>query len=208
MQARGILASKHSMLVNTRIPSLKHGSVGEAGASNHIPLFRRARKTHRVLHEEVFARVKVSVEQPSSKPPGEIKARRPTISRMTNARPASPQAALAVPPVPPLPISKRQSFRMPPNNAEARHSGSFTPPSQPTDQPTSSHGIKKSYLLSTRSDESIAHSNSLPSPNSSSRRDYGHSKQGHRPRDSLILENLKARHFEHVHTMRKVFTLW
>jgi hypothetical protein len=143
MQAHDILASKHSMLVNARIPSPKHGSVDEAGASSPIPFFRRAIKTHRELHEEVFAPVKVSVEQPSSKPPGEIKARRPISSRTTNARPALPQAASAVPPVPPLPISKRSSLRMPSHNAEARHSDSSAPPSQPTDHPTSSHGIKK-----------------------------------------------------------------
>jgi hypothetical protein len=153
MRAHGILASKHPMLVNACIPSPQNESVGEAGASSPIPFFRRARKTHMELHEEVFTPVQVCVEQPSSKPPGEIKARRPNSSRATNARPASPRAASAVPPVPPLPISKRPSLRsMPSRNAEARHSGSSTPPSQPTDQPTSSHGIKITHLFSTRSD--------------------------------------------------------
>jgi hypothetical protein len=205
MQAQGILASKHSMLVNARIPSPKHGSIGEAGVASPIPFLRRARKTHRELHEEVIAPVKVSVEQPSSKPPGEIKARRPISSRTTDAFPALPQAASAVPPVPPLPISKRSSLRMPSHNAEARHSGSSTLPSQPTDYPTSSHGIKYTHPLSTCSNESIVHSNSLTSLNSSSRRDHGHSKQGLRPRDSLVL---KARHFDHLHILRKAFTLW
>jgi hypothetical protein len=205
VQAQGILASKHPILVNARIPGPKHGSIGEAGASSRIPFFRRARKTHRELYEEVFTPVKVSVDQPSSKPPGGIRARRPTISRTTNARPVLPQAAPEVPPVPQLPISKRSSLRVPSHNAEARHSGSSTPLSQPTDQPTSSHGIKSTHPLSTRSDESIAHSNSLTSLNSSSRRDHGHSKQGLRPRDSLVL---KARQFDHLHTLRKVFTLW
>jgi len=204
MQAHGILASKHPML-NARIPNPMHGSVGEAGTSSLIPLFRRARKSHRELHEEVFALVKVSV-QPSSKQPGESKARRTISSRTTNARLALPQAASAVPPVPPLPISKRSSLHIPFPNAEARYSGSSSPPLQLTDQPTFSHGIKNTHLLSTRSDESIAHSNSLTSLNSSSRRDYGHSKQGLRPRDSLVLE--KERHFDHLHTLRKVFTLW
>jgi hypothetical protein len=205
MQAQGILASKHTMLVNARIPGPKHGSIGEAGVSSRIPFFKRARKTHRELHDEVIAPVNVSVEQPLSKPPGEIKARRPISTRTTNACPALPQAASAVPPVPPLPISKRSSLRMPSHNAEARHSGSSTPPSQPTDHPTSSHGMKNTHPLSTRSDESIAHSNSLTSLNSSSRRDHGHSKQGHRPRDSLVL---KARQIDHLHTLRKVFILW
>jgi hypothetical protein len=194
------------MLVNARIPSSKHRSIGEAGASSPIPILKRARKTHRELHEEVFAPVKVSVEQPSSKPSGEIKARRPTISRTTNARPALPQAASAVPPVPPLPISKRSSPRSLSHNAEARHSNPFPPPSQPTDHLTSSHGIKNTHPLFTRSDESIARSDSTTSLNSNSRRDHGHSKQGFRPRDSLVLE--KARHFDHLHTLCEVFTLW
>jgi hypothetical protein len=202
MQAHGILASKHPMLVNARTSSPKHGSVGEAGASSLIPFFKRARKTHKELHEEVFALVKVSVEQPSSKPLGEIKARRPISSRTTDAHPALPQAAPAVPPVPPLPISKGPSLRMPSDNAEVRRSGSPTPPGRPTNHPISSHGIKNTHPFSTRSDEFIAHSNSLTSLNSSSRRDHGHSKQGLRPRDSLVLE--KARHFDHLHSLRKV----
>ena len=191
------------MLVNARIPSPKHRSDGEAGASSPIPPFRRARKTHRELHEEVFTPVKVSIEQPSSKPSGEIKARRPTSSRMTNARLALPQAALAVPPVPPLPNSKKSSPRMLFHNAEVRHSGASPLPSQPTDH---SHGIQNTHPLSARSDESIARSDSIASLNSSSRRDHGHYKQGLRPRDSLVLE--KARHFDHLNTLRKVFTLW
>ena len=206
MQAHGILASKHPMLVNARMPSPKHGSVGEAGASSPVPLLRMARKTHRELHEEVFALVNVSVELPSNKPLGEVKARRPISSRTTNARPALPQAASAVPPVPPLPSSKRLSLRILSHHAEARDSGSSTPPSQPTDHRTFSHGMKNTHLLSTRSDESIAHSNSLTSLNSSTRRDHSHSKQGFRPRDSLILE--KARHFDHLHTLRMFFSSW
>lgn len=154
MQVYGILASKHPILINARIPSPKHKSVGEAGASSPIPFLRRARKTHRELHEEVFAPVKVSVEQPSSKPSGEIKARRTINSRTTNVRPALPQAASAVPPVPPLPISKSSSPRMLSHNAEAQHSGPSTPPGQPTHHRTSSHGIKNTHPLSTHSDES------------------------------------------------------
>lgn len=195
MQAYGILASKHPMLFNARTPSPKHGSVGEAGASNPNSFLKRAKKFHRELHEEIFV--------PASKPPGEINARRPIGSRTTNARPALPQAVSAVPPVPPLPMSKRPSLPIPSHNAEGRHSSS-TPPSQPTDHLTSSHGIKNTYPLFTSSDESIAYSNSLTSLDSSSRRDYGRSKQGLRPRDSLVLE--KARHFD-FHTLRKVFTL-
>ena len=204
MQAHGILLSKHPMLVNACIPS-PNESVGEAGTSSPIPFLRRARKTHTELHEEVFTPVNVCVEQPSSKPPGEIKARRTYSSRMTNAHPALPRTASAVPPVPPLPVSRSSSLRSTPSpNAEARHSGSYTPPSQPKDQPTSSHCMKITHPFSMRSDQSIAPSNSVTSLGSSSRRD-GHSKQGFRPRDSLVLE--KARHFDHL-TLRNDFTLW
>ncbi len=206
MQAQGVSVSKQPTLVNARIPSQKHKSVGEAGALSPIPNSRRVRRAHKALHEEVFAPVKASVEQVLSKPPVENQARYPTSSRIPNAHLAIPQAASSVPPVPPLPVSMRSSLRMPSHNAEARHGGSSTPPpsepSQPTDRPTT----KNTQPLSTRSEESIAHSNSLTSHNSSSRRDHGHSKQGLRPRDSLVLE--KARHFDHPHTPRKVVTLW
>lgn len=140
MQAHGIL------LIHPRTPSAKHGYVGEAGASNPNLFFKRAKKTHRELHEEVFAPAKVSIEQASSKLPGEINTRRPIGSRTTNARPALPQAASAVPPVPPLPRSKRPSLPISSHNTEARHSSSSTPPGQPTDHLTSSHGIKNTYI--------------------------------------------------------------
>ncbi len=173
-------------------------------------IFRKARKTHRELHEEVFVTVKVSIEQPSSKPPGESKARRPTSSRTTDSRLALSQPPSSVSPVPPPPMSKKPSLRMSSHNAEARHVVSSTPPSeipsQPPDQPTTSHSMRDVHPLLRRSDESIAPSNSLSSLNSNSRRDHGHSKQGLRPRDSLVLE--KARHFDHLHTLRKVVTLW
>jgi hypothetical protein len=203
IQAQGISASKQPTLVNARIPSQKHRSVGEAGALSPISNFRRVRRAHKALHEEVFAPVK-AFEQALSKPPVENQARYPTSSRMPNAHLAIPQAASSVPPVPPLPVSMRSSLRMPSHNAGARHGGTSTPPSEPS-QPTDRPTTQNTQPLSTRPEESIAHSNSLTSHNSSSRRDHGHSKQGLRPRDSLVLE--KARHFDHPHTLRKVVTL-
>lgn len=197
---------KHSTPVNERISSSKHGSVGEAFALSPIPLLKRVRKTHRELHKEVFAPVKVSVEQALNKPLRGIQARRATISRTANVRQATSPPFSSLPPVPPLPMSRRSSLRTPSHNAEARHVS--TPPSEtfslPTDRPTPSHVTRNSLSLSTRPEESIARSNSFTSLNSSSRRDHKHSKQSHRPRDSLILE--KARHFDHQ-TLRKVATL-
>jgi hypothetical protein len=198
--------------VNEQIPSSKRGSVGEAVALGPIPFFKRVRRTHRELHEEVFAPVKVSVEQALNKPLRGIQARRPTISRTANARvtlpPATSPPSSSLPPVPPLPMSKRPSLRMPSRNAEAQHGGLSRPPSevpsQLIDRPAP-HVTRKSHSVFPRSEESIAQSNSLTSLNSSSNRDHGHSKQSHRPRDSLVLE--KARHFEHLHTLRKVTTL-
>lgn len=200
---------KHPTPVNERISSSKHESAGEAVASSPIPFCKRGRKTHRELHEEVFAPVKVSVEQALNKPLRGMQARRPTISRIANVRQATSPPSSSLPPVPPLPISKRPSLRMSSHNAEARYGGMSTPPSEisslPTGRPTPSHATRNSLSLSTRPEETMARSNSFTSLNSSSRRDHGHSKQSHRPRDSLILE--KARHFEH-HTLRKVATLW
>jgi hypothetical protein len=52
----------------------------------------------------------------------------------------------------------------------------------------------------------MARSNSYTTANSSPRKDHGHSKQSHRPRDSLVLE--KARYFEHLRTLCKFATVW
>jgi hypothetical protein len=212
IQAHSNLAQNHPTPVSEGIPDSKHEFVGEAVASSSK--FKGVRRTHRELHEEVFAPVKVSIEQALNKPVGGIQAQRPNSSKTANLRlalrrTASPPSS-SPPPVPLLPISKRPSPRVPSHNAEARLGGSSTPPfevpSLPIDRPTSSHGTRDTYSFSTRSEQSIAQSNSLSSLNSSPRRDHGQPKQSHRPRDSLVLE--KARHFEHIHTLRKFATLW
>jgi hypothetical protein len=212
IQAHSNLTTEHPTPINERIPGSKHGSIGEAVTSSSIPFLRRVRRTHRELHEEIFGPVKVSIEQALNKPLAGIQVRRPASSKTANARIALPQTASSpsgiLPPVPPLPMSKRPSFRLPSHNAEARHGGSSSPPSevpsQPTDRPTSH--VTRTHSLSTHPEESIARSNSLTFRNSSPRRDHGHPKQSHRPRDSLILE--KARHFDHLHTLGKAATLW
>ena len=209
IQAHGDLTSKHPTPVDERIPGSKHGSIDEEVASSSIPFLKRVRRTHRELHEEIFGPVKVSVEQALNEPLERIQVRRPTSSKAANARLALPQTASSpsssLPSVPPLPLSKRPSSRMPSNNAEARHGGSSTPLSEVPSQTTNRH-VTRTHSLSIRPEELIARSNSLTSRNSSPRRDHGHPKQSHRPRDSLILE--KARHFDHLHTQSKAATLW
>ena len=199
------------MPVNERMPGSKHGSVCDAVASSPIPFFKRVRKTHGELHEEAFAPVKAPVEQALNKLLGGIQPRRPTSSRTANARLALPQdtspPSSSLPLVPPLPVSKRPSLRVPSHNAEARHDGSSTHPSEVSSQPTdrlTSPVTRHTHSLSIRSEESISRSSSLTFLNSSSRRDHGHPKQSHRPRDSLVVE--KARHFDHLYTLRKVTT--
>jgi hypothetical protein len=207
MQAYGNLTSaQHSTPISERI-----------SASSHASFFRRVRKTHRELHEEVFgpdAPVNGSLEQTIDEPLGGMQARGRTRSMSVIAYPAVPQAASlppsSLPPVPPLPTSQQLSLRIPSQNAEARHSGLSTHPSearsQPKDQPTSSHITLNTHHdpSPTRHGKSIARSNSHKTANSSPRRDNGYPKQAHRPRDSLVLE--KARHFDHLHALGKVAT--
>ncbi|KAI0004991.1 hypothetical protein BJV74DRAFT_317557 [Russula compacta] len=171
-----------------------------------IPSSRRVRRTHKVLHEEVFGAgspVKESVEQAMDRPLGGTQVRGRTRSGTINTNLATPQTTTSspssLPPVPPLPMSKRPSLRM----VEARHGGlPMHPPearSLPTDRPASSHITLGTHSPSFRHRESITRSNSLTSANSGPRRDHGHSKQSHRPRDSLLLE--KTRHFDQSHTL-------
>jgi hypothetical protein len=155
MQVHSSLTSNHLMPVNERIPNSKHGSVGEAVASSPISSFKRVRRSHRELHEELFAPVKVFVEQALNEPLGGFQAQRPTSSRTANVRLALPQTASSPPssppPVPPLPMSKSPPLRMPFHNGEARHGGSSTPPSEvpspPTDRLTFSHGTRDAYAF-------------------------------------------------------------
>jgi hypothetical protein len=206
MQAHGnnLTSAQHSTPISERI-----------SASSHASFFRRVRKTHRELHEEVLgpdAPVNGSLEQTIDEPLGGIQARGRTRSKSVIAYPAVPQVASlppsSPPPVPLLPTSQRLSLRIPSQNAEARHSGLSTPPSearsQPIDQPTSSHITLNTHPSPTRHGKSIARSNSHKAANSSPRRDNGNPKQAHRPRDSLVLE--KARHFDHLHALGKVAT--
>jgi hypothetical protein len=181
--------------------------------STHVS-FRRVRRTHRELHEEVFgagAPVSASVGQTIDELLGGIQARGRTRSKSIIAHPAVPQATSlplsSLPPIPPLPASERLSLRITSHNTEARPNGLSTPPfeasSRPVDGPTSS---QVTHLSLIGNGGSIVRSNSHTTTNSSPRRDHGHSKQSHRPRDSLVLE--KARYFEHLHSSRRFDTVW
>lgn len=202
-------------LASDQIPHSPHVSTGEAVTLSHIP--RRVRRTHKELHKEVFgtgAPVGGSVQQVTDKPLGGIQGRGRARSGTVNAHPALPHILSSppttLPPVPPLPTStsKRPSLRVPSHYPEAQHSDLSTDPpearSQPIDQPTSFHVRLSSYSSPTRQAGSIDRSNSLTSGNSSPRRDHGHSRQSHRPRDSLVLE--KARLFDHLHALCKAAT--
>jgi hypothetical protein len=178
----------HGDLVNERVP-----------ASTHVP-FRRVRKTHGELHEEVFG-----ADAPANEPAEQaiIQARGRIRSKSINAHPAVPQAASlplsSLPPIPSLPMSQRLPLRMPTHNAEARHSDFSIHPSGAR---TSSYVTSSPHSSPIRNGESVVRSNSYTTTNSSPRGDHGFSKQNHRPRDSLILE--KARYFEHLHALCKV----
>jgi hypothetical protein len=197
----------HGNLAQHPTPVSKRSS-----ASDRAPFLRRVRRTHRELHEEVFGAgtpINGSVELTSDELSGGIQTRGRTRSKSINARPPVSQVALSlpspVPPVPPLPMSHRQSLRIPSNSAEGRHSGSSTYPaearSRPIDRRTSVLVTSNTHSSPIQNGEAIARSNSVRTGNSSPLRDHAHSKQS-RPRDSLVLE--KARHFEHLHALGKV----
>lgn len=182
--------------------------------SDRAHFLRRARKTHRELHEEVFGAdtaMNGSVERTKDEPLGEIQTRYRTRSKSIIAHPAVLQAASSPssspPPVPSLPMSHRLSLRIPSHNAEGRHSGPSTHPSEAhsrsIDWRTSSLVTSNTHSSLMRNGDSIDRSNSLRTGSSSPRRDHGHSRQS-RPRDSLVLE--KARHFDHLHALGKVAT--
>jgi len=187
-----------------------------SSASDHAPFLRRVRRTHRELHEEVFGAdtpINGSVELTEDEPLGGIQTRSRTRSKSINAHPAVPQVApsppSSLPLVPPLPMSHRQSLRIPSNSAEGRHSVSSTHPAEerspPIDRRTSLLVTSNTHSSPIRNGEAMVRSNSLRTSNSSPRRDHAHSKQS-RPRDSLVLE--KARHFDHLHALCKVATFW
>jgi hypothetical protein len=183
-------------------------------ASDDADFLRRVRKTHRELHEEVFGAdtpMNGSVERTKDEPLGGIQTRYRTRSKSINAHPAVLQAASSPssspPPVPSLPMSHRLSLRIPSHNAEGRHSGPSTHPSEAhsrsIDWRTSSLVTSNTHSSLMRNGDSIDRSNSLRTGSSSPRKDHGHSRQS-RPRDSLVLE--KARHFDHLHALGKVAT--
>lgn len=214
MLAHLYLASKqHLTPVSERIPSSRYGFTNKVIALTNILFFRRVRRTHKALYEEVFgagSSVKESVEQAIDRPLGGSqvrgRARSGTINTNLAIRQNTSLSPSSLPPVPPLPMSKRPSLRM----VEARHGGlSMHPPEArnlSTDRPASSHITLSTQSPSFHHGESIAltRSNSLTSANSGPRRDHGHSKQSHRPRDSLLLE--KTRHFDQSYALRKVAT--
>ncbi|KAH9965957.1 hypothetical protein BC827DRAFT_1374293 [Russula dissimulans] len=176
--------------VTERTPGSTHGPTSEAGTLTRVPLRGAVQKTHKELHEEVLGAGAPEdlVEQAKDKPLERSQVRGRTHSE-------------TIPPVPPLPRLRGLSVLMPSHNAEERRgvsSGStLEAPSPSTDRRPSSLVTHSSPI---HHGESIARSNSLTSANSSPRKDPGHSRQGHRIRDSLVLE--KARFFDHLNAAK------
>jgi hypothetical protein len=180
-------------------------ATGEDAVLTHTPIRRKVKKTHNELHEEVFGAgvpVKGLVEQFIGQPlggyQGRSRARSGTI-REDFAPRKTTSFSSPLPPVPPVPALNQASPRItfPSRTPELTH-------------PEVSHDPRTDQLISglnsrtsaTDDGGSMTSSNSLKIDGSSPRRDHGHPKQSHRPRDSLVLE--KVRLIDNMRTLREV----
>ncbi|KAI9508920.1 hypothetical protein F5148DRAFT_1191453 [Russula earlei] len=186
----GNVVSRQNPPVIERMSSLVHGSTGYV-ASTHVPCGRTARKTHKELHEEVFGAGLWMCRWEESKC---------TIEPMPGTC-YTHSASLRTASSPPIPMSKGPSLRELPHNVEERDGSLSTPSLEGLDLPTvqqaPSHLASNAPSSLTHQGESIVQAHSPASANLSPRKDHGHTKHGHRPRDSLVLE--KARFFDHLH---------
>jgi hypothetical protein len=182
------------MLASNETPGSRNQATGEDVVLTHTPIRRKVKKTHNELHEEVFgtdAPVKGLVEQFIVQPlggyQGRSRARSGTIREDFTPQTTSSSSS-PLPPVPPLPALNQASPRItfPGRTQELTHPDVSHDPR--TDQPISE---LMSRTSATDHGGSMARSNSLKIDGSSPRRDYGHPKQSHRPRDSLVLEKVR-----------------
>jgi hypothetical protein len=207
------------MLANDETPGLMHEAAGEDVPLTCTPIYGKLKKTHNELHEEVLmagALLKEFDEQVIDQPlggyqgrsrvrSGTVRAHFPFLQTIPSTR--GPQHPVP-PPVPPLPVLNQASPRATSPNMETQATqerrGSARDP--PTDRPIShSHVALNSRSSPTDDGGLMAQSNSPTTASSSPRRDHGHLKQSHRPRDSLVLE--KARLIEQFHSLRKITIL-
>ncbi|KAH8999138.1 hypothetical protein EDB92DRAFT_2005970 [Lactarius akahatsu] len=193
--------SPHSQISPSAVPEL--------GAPNTSRGFisRKARKTHKDLHDEVFvtdALAKEPVQPAIARPQTGTHALGRVRSGTVSAHPGLRQSVSSpssLPPVPPLPVSTLATRRTTTSNAGARRSGLPVSPVATrnlADRPVSSYTAPPQQPSPIDDEGLLVQSNTLMSANSSQRRDHAHHKQN-RPRDSLVLE--KARLFEHLHAL-------
>ncbi|KAH9077205.1 hypothetical protein EDB83DRAFT_2671856 [Lactarius deliciosus] len=184
-------------------------AVPELGVPNTSRGFisRKARKTHKDLHDEVFvtdALAKEPVQPAIARLQTGTHARGRVRSGTVSAHPGLRQSVSfpsSLPPVPPLPVSTLATRRTTTSNAEARRSGLPVSPVATrnlADRPVSSYTAPPQQPSPIDDEGLLVQSNILMSANSSQRRDHAHHKQN-RPRDSLVLE--KARLFEHLNAL-------
>jgi hypothetical protein len=194
------------MLASDETPGSRREATGVV-ALPQTPIHRKVRKTHNELHEEVFrqgAPVKEFVERV-----GGYQAQGRARSGTVGARYASPpttSSSPSLPPVPPLPISNQASPRIASSIVATQERGLLSHPEAARDPSTDQPISSSSHIASPTDVEGPkAQSNSLTNASLGPRRDHGHPKQGHRPRDSLVLE--KARLIDQLHALRKISIL-
>ncbi|KAH9179730.1 hypothetical protein EDB89DRAFT_1922883 [Lactarius sanguifluus] len=183
-------------------------AVPELGVPNTSRGFisRKARKTHKDLHDEVFATdalVKEPIQPAIARPQTGTHARGRVRSGTVSAHPGLRQSVSSpssLPPVPPLPVSTATRRTTTPN-AEVRRSGLPASPIATrnlADRPVSYYTAPPQQPSPIDDEGLLVQSNTFVSANSGQRKDHAHHKQN-RPRDSLVLE--KARLFEHLHVL-------
>lgn len=164
-------------------------------STSHGSISRKARKTHKDLHEEVLGadiltgeHVQLAMARPQTGTHAPGRVRSGTVIAHLGSRPSLLSSPDFLPPVPPLPVS----------NLTARRGGLPVATRNLADRPVSSPPVQPSPI---DNEGLMVQSNTLTFANSSQRRDHAHHKQNHRPRDSLVLE--KARLLEQLHALCK-----
>ncbi|KAH9062726.1 hypothetical protein EDB87DRAFT_1605592 [Lactarius vividus] len=190
--------------LNLYLPVSPHSEILGVPNTGRGFVSRKARKTHRDLHDEVFvanALAKEPVQSAIIRPQTGTHARGRVRSGTVSTHPGLRQSVSfpsSLPPVPPLPVSTLATRR---SNAEARRSGLPVSPVATrnlANRPVSSYTAPPQQPSPIDDEGLLVPLNTLMSTNSSQRRDHAHHKQN-RPRDSLVLE--KARLFEHLHVL-------
>lgn len=168
-------------------------------STSHSSISRKARKTHRELHEGVLGMdvlteepVPVAIARPQAGTHARGRVRSGTVSAHVGLRQSVSSSPGSLPPVPPLPVS----------NLTARRGDLPAPPVATrnlADRPVSSRIVPPTHVSPIDDEGVVGQSTTLTSTDYGQRRDHARHKQSHRPRDSLVLE--KARLFDHLHAL-------